>query len=255
MAESAPLTVVVPVYNEGANIARWWEEAHRFLPAGTRVRIVYDFDEDDTLPVARRLIAEGAPLALVRNAGSGVLAALLTGLGSVESGPVLVTMADLSDDPRTVPEMLEAYRRGADVVAGSRFVRGGRYLGGVWLKRELARWGGRSLRWLAGFPVADATNNFRLYDAAWARGVRVTSTSGFVLGFELTLRAWMEGREVAEIPCTWRDRSRGSSRFKLFRWLPLYARLWARAMLHGAARRLDPLRRLPRGAASDSPRR
>jgi dolichol-phosphate mannosyltransferase len=232
------LVVVVPVYNEGANLRAWWEEARPHLPAGTRVRIVYDFDEDDTLPVARQLAGEGAPIEPLRNASRGVLNAILTGLRSVEAGPVLVSMADLSDDLAVIPAMLSAYRAGADVVVASRYMAGGRQIGGPWLKGQLARWGGRSLKWLAGFPSSDATNSFRLYDAALVKRITIESAGGFEVGFEITLKAWMAGARIAEVPSTWRDRVAGESRFNLRKWLPLYARLWVRAMQHGLRQRL-----------------
>jgi dolichol-phosphate mannosyltransferase len=228
----APLTVVVPVYNEGENLRDWWKAAMPHLPQDAIVRVVYDFEEDSTLPVARALAAAGAPIDLLRNTGRGVLQALVTGLRSARSGPVLVSMADLSDDLAVVPRMIEAYRGGADVVVASRYMPGGKHIGGPWLKAQLSRWGGRSLAWIARFPVRDATNNFRLYDAALVNAMRVESTGGFEIAFELTLKAWIAGARIVEVPATWRDRVRGQSRFDLARWLPLYGRLWARAVAH-----------------------
>lgn len=238
MVGAPALTVVVPVYNEGANLRSWWEAARAHLPPDAAVRIVYDFEEDDTLPVAKALAAEGAPIQPLRNGARGVLAALLTGLRSVDQGPVLVSMADLSDDLAVVPAMLAAYRDGADVVVASRYMRGGRQIGGPWLKGQLSRWGGLSLKWLAGFPVSDATNSFRLYDAQIVKRLVLESTGGFEVGFEITAKAWMTGARVVEVPCTWRDRVAGKSRFDLRRWFPLYARLWARTLGHGLRRRL-----------------
>ncbi len=237
--ETAPLTVVVPVYNEGTNIARWWAEAKPHMPAGTSIRVVYDFEGDDTLPVVRDLERAGAPMSLLRNEGRGVLRAIVTGLRSAPAGPVLVSMADLSDDLSVVPRMLDAYRAGADLVIASRYVRGGRQLGGPWLKGQLARWGGRSLRWIAGFPASDATNSFRLYDSDLVRRTSIESIGGFEVGFEITLKAWMAGARIAEVPATWRDRTRGESRFDLKRWLPRYARLWLAALRFGLGRRMS----------------
>jgi dolichol-phosphate mannosyltransferase len=236
MTRLAPPTIVVPVYNEAANIRAWWKEAERHLPAGAEVRLIYDFEEDDTLPVATALIAEGAPLTLLRNTGRGVLAALLTGIRSVPMGPVLVSMADLSDDLAVIPAMLAAYRRGADVVVASRYMPGGRQIGGPFVKSLLSRWGGKSLHWLAGFPVSDATNSFRLYDAEWVQSLELESRGGFEVGFEITMKTWMAGRRIEEVPCTWRDRVAGKSRFDLAKWLPLYARLWARSVKYGLGR-------------------
>ncbi|MCW8137511.1 MAG: glycosyltransferase [Planctomycetota bacterium] len=233
---SAPLTVVVPVYNEGENFREWWRRAGPHLPPGTVVRPVYDMPDDDTLPVIEALRAEGAPIEPLRNEARGVLRALLNGLRSVERGPVLVSMADLSDDLSVVPRMLEAWRGGAAVVVASRYMPGGRHVGGPWLKKALSRLGGLSLH-LAGFPARDATNNFRLYDAAFVRSVEIESRAGFELALELTLKAWEAGREVVEVPTTWTDRVAGESRFALRKWLPHYARLWARGVRHGLSRR------------------
>jgi len=228
---------VVPVYNEGPNMRAWWEAAKAHLPAGSVVLVVYDFEEDNTLPVVRELQRDGAPLQMLRNAGKGVLGAMVTGLRGASSGPVVVSMADLSDDFRALAPMLAAWQAGADVVVASRYMRGGRQIGGPWLKGQLSRWGGRSLKWLAGFPVSDATNSYRLYDAGMLSGMRFESTGGFELAFEITLKAWIGGARIAEVPATWHDRVKGQSRFRLWSWLPRYARLWARAMAHGFAHR------------------
>jgi hypothetical protein len=184
-------------------------------------------------------------LSLLRNERRGVLGAIVTGLRSADAGPVLVSMADLSDDFAVLPRMLEEYRRGAKVVVASRYVRGGRQIGGPWLKGQLARWGGRSLRWLAGFPASDATNSYRLYDAALVRELVIESTGGFEVGFEITMKAWMAGAPIAEVPATWRDRTAGTSRFDLRRWLPRYGRLWAQGLWFGVGKRLG-LNRAPR---------
>jgi hypothetical protein len=229
----APLTVIVPVYNEGANIGSWYREASAHLPSGSRIRVVYDFEEDDTLPVVRELAASGAPFDTLKNQKKGVLGALTTGLRSVESGPIIVSMADLSDDLKIIPAMLQAWQNGAKVVVASRYVKGGRQIGGPWLKGQLSKWGGVSLNWIAGFPAHDATNSFRLYDASLLQTMEFESRGGFEIGFEITLKAWMRGAPIVEIPATWHDRVEGESRFNLRKWLPFYARLWWRALVFG----------------------
>lgn len=235
---SAPaLTVVVPVYNERENFRAWWAQARAHLPAGSVVRVVYDRDDDDTLPVVAEIAAGGGGVEALRNRGRGVYEALRTGLDSVAEGPALVSMADLCDDLALVPRMLDEYARGATVVVASRYMPGGQQLGGPWLKGRLARWGARALHDLAGFPVHDASNSFRLYDAGFVRGLALGEGQGFEIGMRITLEAWMAGRRVVEVPCTWRDRSHGESRFRLAKWLPLYGRLWARGMAFGLRQR------------------
>ena len=52
----------------------------------------------------------------------------------------------------------------------------------------------------------------------------IESTGGFELGIELTVKAHLLGLRVDEVPTTWRDRTAGTSRFRLWAWLPQYLR-------------------------------
>ena len=88
------------------------------------------------------------------------------------------------------------------MVVASRYMTGGRQIGGPWLKGRLSRWGGVTLHHLAGFPVHDATNSFRLYDGAWLQTVRFESTGGFEIGFEVTLKAWMADERMRSYEMT-----------------------------------------------------
>jgi dolichol-phosphate mannosyltransferase len=218
-----PLALIVPVYNEAENFPALVAEVERHIPPPYALYMVYDFEEDTTVPVARRLAASRPWLHLVKNGlGRGVVRALSAGFQAVGRGPALVVMADLSDDLSIVPELLSLYRRGFQVVCPSRYVRGGRQIGGPPLKRLLSRAAGLSLRYLAGFPTHDATNNFRLYDAALVNDLGIESTGGFELALELTAKAFRRGVKIAEVATTWRDRTAGESRFRLTRWLPKY---------------------------------
>jgi dolichol-phosphate mannosyltransferase len=231
-----PLTVVVPVRNEGANLRAWWDGASRHLPAGTRVLLVHDTPEDDTVPVARTLAAEGAPIELLRSREPGFPGAMLTGMLAAERGPVLVTMADLSDDLASLGPMLDEYRRGADVVIGSRFRPGGGLVGAPRVKALLARWGSAFLASAAGFPARDASNAFRLYDAALVHRLSIPAAAGFEVVLAVLVVAWEAGARIVEVPTTWRGRVEGHSHFRA-RWIPRYALLWGRALRHGVWRR------------------
>jgi dolichol-phosphate mannosyltransferase len=231
-AATGPLKLIVPVYNEAENFPALLAEVERHIPLPFVMNVVYDFDEDTTVPVAWRFAEDRPWLKLVKNRhGRGVVAAIRTGFEEVGRGPALVIMADLSDDLRVVPRMLELYRRGYRIVCPSRYMRGGRQLGGPRVKRLLSRTAGVSLRWMAGFPTHDATNNFRLYDAALVNELGIESTGGFELALELTAKAFRRGERIAEVPSTWRDRTAGTSRFRLMKWLPKYLYWYAYALL------------------------
>jgi hypothetical protein len=143
---------------------------------------------------------------------------------------VLITMGDGSDDPADIDPMYALARGGADVVAGSRYMRGGRQVGGPLLKRSMSRMAGLSLHWLGGLPIHDATSNFRLYSKRLLNQVTIESQGGFELGLELTVKAYRLGMKVAEVPTTWRDRTAGQSRFRLWQWLPRYLHWYWRGM-------------------------
>jgi glycosyltransferase involved in cell wall biosynthesis len=221
VTSAAPeLAIVLPVYNEGASV----ERVLRSLAAGVstphEIVVVYDFDADTTVPVVARLATEIPGLRGLRNdLGRGVLNA-----------------ADGSDEPEVVDAMVALARDGADVVAASRYMRGGRQVGGPALKRLMSRTAGLTLHWFAGVPTHDPTNNFKLYTRGFLESVTIESTAGFELALELTVKATIAGRCVAEVPTTWRDRTAGRSNFKLRKWLPHYLH-WYRVAFTRRSRR------------------
>lgn len=233
-ANPAELDFIMPVYNEGPNIARALEEIHRAVTLPKRVLIVYDFEADNTLPVVRELAPTYPDVELVRNTlGKGVLNAIRAGIAQATADVVIVTMADLSDDLSVVPSMVRLIRdEGYDIVCASRYMKGGKQIGGPWLKKQLSRLAGTSLYWLGGLPVHDATNAFRAYRREVLQSVPIESTGGFEYSLEITAKAHAAGKRITEVPSTWRDRSAGESRFQLRAWLPKYLKWYFYALRH-----------------------
>jgi glycosyltransferase involved in cell wall biosynthesis len=221
---STELSLVIPVYNEGANFPALWSAVTSQIRSRFRAFVVYDFDEDNTVPVLRQIISAGETrlVPVKNNVGRGVIGAIRTGFNLVESGPVLVIMADLSDDLAKVDRMVEYYRQGYQVVAGSRYMPGGRLLDAPPLKGAMSRIAGLTLHWLRGIPTHDATNAFKLYDSKVLKRMTIESTAGFELSLEITVKAFLAGYRIVELPTTWRGRTQGESRFKIWAWLPQY---------------------------------
>jgi hypothetical protein len=86
-----------------------------------------------------------------------------------------------------------------------------------------------SLHYFAGLPVRDATNNFRAYSRR-AVELPIEGQASFAIALELTLKAHWHGWRLAEVPTTWRDRTAGQSRFRLWAWLPHYLRWYFLAL-------------------------
>jgi dolichol-phosphate mannosyltransferase len=218
------LSIVIPVYNEGANFTQLWSEVSHGINTDFIAYVIYDFDGDNTVPVAQEILAQGERrLRIVKNQrGRGVVPAILTGFDVAEDGPVLVVMADLSDDLAQVDRMVKLYDQGYRIVVGSRYMKGGRLIGGPFFKQLLSRLAGVSLFWLRRFPTHDATNAFKIYDRAMVKSLNIESHGGFELNLELTVKAFLKGYRIVEVPSTWRDRTNGQSRFQLWKWLPHY---------------------------------
>jgi glycosyltransferase involved in cell wall biosynthesis len=225
------ISLVVPVFNEADNIVPFLRDVQAAVHEPHEILLVYDFAEDTTLPAVAAMQPPCRQVRLVHNTiGRGVLNALQAGFKASGGDVVIVMMADRSDEPMAVEPMAKLVRDGADVVAGSRYMRGGRQEGGPWLKRLLSRLAGVSLHYLAGLPVHDATNNFRAYSRRVVEQIPIEGEVSFALALELTLKAHWRGWKLAEVPTTWRDRTAGRSRFRLWAWMPHYLRWYLRAL-------------------------
>ena len=228
---SEGLTIVIPVYNEAASFPQLWSEIKANVHCEFRALVVYDFEEDNTVPVVTDVIRLGeSRLQLVKNeVRRGVVGAILTGFNQVSSGAVLVLMADLSDDLAQVDKMFVLYRAGNHLVVGSRYMKGGRLIGGPWFKQSLSRLAGVSLHYLRGLPTHDATNAFKIYDREMLKSFTIESTGGFELNLELTVKAYLAGYRIVEVPSVWHDRTAGESHFALWKWLPHYLKWYFHA--------------------------
>ena len=224
------LHIVTPVYNEGDNFPNLYNEVKSKVKVPHELIVVYDFDEDTTVPVAKKYQKKDESVVLHKNTrGRGVLHALVSGFDYVKDGPVLVIMGDVSDDLSIVDKMYEEYLNGAAVVCPSRFMKGGKTIGAPPFKRFLSWLAGTSLYWVRRFPVHDATNSFRLYDKAFIDSIDIESTAGFSVTMEITVKAFRKKRKIVELPTTWSDRMAGESNFKLWKWLPSYLRWYVYA--------------------------
>lgn len=229
------IVIIVPVYNEGENIRKTLAELDAKVTVDAETWLVYDRDDDTTLPPARELEGKTRiPFRLVKNKyGRGALNAIKTGLEDATGELVVVTMADLCDPPEVINAMVTAAKeKNADIVCASRYMKGGRQYGGPKFKGFLSHTAGLLLCWFARLPTHDPTNSFKLYRKSFLDSVTIESTGGFELGIELVVKARALKRTIVEVPTTWRDRVAGKSNFKLWKWLPNYLRWFFYAFAH-----------------------
>jgi len=234
------LSIIIPVYREGEAARPTLETVAQRAPEGSEILIVHDEPDDPTLPVVRDVAARHPGLHAVHNQlGRGPALAMRAGFAAAQGEAVCVTMADASDDPDDIGRMLDALTRGADVVAASRYMPGGEQRGGPRLKGALSRLAGVSLHVLAGLPTRDPTSAFKMYRRAMLERLTLESDRGFELALEITVKAFLAGYRITEIPTVWRDRTEGRSNFKLAQWLPRYLRWYTLCLGRGLWRGRD----------------
>jgi dolichol-phosphate mannosyltransferase len=223
---SAELDIVIPVYNEGRNIAATLAALASSLKTPARVLICYDSTDDDTLPVIRDNASSHAELAveLVRNRSSGAHAAVMTGFAASTAPYILMYPADDAINAPMLDRMVDLAKSGCDIVCASRFMPGGTMVGAPPLKAALIRAGNFTLHHLARLPTTDASNGFRMFSRRVIDGIAVESNQGFCYSIELLVKAHRLGWPIAELPVRWYEREHGQSRFRVIKWLPAYLR-------------------------------
>ena len=140
------LTVVVPVFKEGEAVDPVLRALTAAITAPHEILVVYDFDEDPTFPVIERLHEESPAIRGLRNdLGRGVLNAMKAGIEASRGELVLSRWPTDRTSRRWWTRMVALARDGADVVAASRYMKGGHQVGGPPLKRLMSRTAGLTL--------------------------------------------------------------------------------------------------------------
>jgi len=222
------VSIVIPVKNEGDVIITCLDRIVEGVTLPLEIIVVFDDDTDTTVPALEKYAAADARVLPTKNTyGAGPARAIRCGIDHARAHVAIVTMADGSDDTQQIDDLCKLVERGVVVAAASRYMSGGQQIGGPALKAFLSRLAGLSLFWFAGVGTRDATNSFKAYSTEFVRDVEIHSDSGFEIGIELVAKARRLRLPVAEVPTIWLERAKGTSNFKLLRWLLRYLR-WYR---------------------------
>jgi len=220
------LDIVIPVYNEGDNIAPTLRALAHNAKTPLRVLICYDREDDNTLPAiaAIRDTLRGMAIETVRNTGRGAHGAVLSGFAASTAPYAVVLPADDDYNAGMLDAMVAKAQSGCDIVCASRFMPGGGMHRCPWLKAVLVRAGNFTLYHLARLPTRDASNGFRLFSRRVIDRIAVESTRGFCYSIELLVKCHRLRWPVGEVPAQWYERAHGASRFQVIKWLPDYLR-------------------------------
>jgi dolichol-phosphate mannosyltransferase len=241
-----PLTVVVPTYNEVANLPSLVEALLQLSLPGLQLLIVDDASPDGTGRLADGLAAQlpGRLSVLHRTGKLGLGSAYLAGFRhALAAGSQAIAQmdADFSHSPSYLPAFLERLES-ADAVFGSRYVPGGKLderwgLGRVFL----SKFGNSYARILLGLKVRDTTGGFRLWrsEVLQAMPLDRIRSEGYVFQVEMAYLAQRLGFAITELPIYFEDRRIGQSKMSLRIQIEAALRVWLLPIVY---RSLRPIR-------------
>lgn len=209
------ITVALPTYNEAENLP---DIAPAILAHGYRLLIIDDGSPDGTGDIADRLAESDDRVAVLhRGEKKGLGSAYAAGFDrALESGAeIIVEMdADFSHDPADLPRLVAAIDDGADLAIGSRYVAGGSTPDWPLVRQAISKGGNLYVRLMLAVPTRDATAGFRAFRAAALARLpyREAEASGYGFQVEMAWRAHQLGLQIVEIPISFRDRVRGTSK-------------------------------------------
>jgi dolichol-phosphate mannosyltransferase len=209
--------IVTPTYNERSNLEAFVAAVRAVAPE-LDILVVDDASPDGTGELADAIARRDPKLSVMHRSGK-------LGLGSAyrqafERGLAqgyerfFEMDADLSHDPKYLPDFVRALDQGADVVIGSRNIPGGSVEGWGAGRHLLSKGGSLYSRAILGVPVRDLTSGYKAFSkrALEAIGLDHVRSNGYSFQIELTYRALRRGMKVVEVPIVFVDRRAGQSK-------------------------------------------
>lgn len=233
--QTPKLDIIIPVYYEQETVRGAIEQIEKNVKTPHRVLAIWQDKKDPSIQVLKELEDNISNLKLIQSLhGIGIIGAIKTGFKQSLAPIIVITVADLSDDPRTIDKMVKMINKGYDFVCASRYSKGGERIGGPFLKVFLSYLACKLLNLLTDIPSTDATYSFKCFRKSFIDTTQIESTGGFEICLELLLKAHEQGLKIGEVPTLWKEREKGKSKFtlgKLWQWLPQYLRWYYLALI------------------------
>jgi dolichol-phosphate mannosyltransferase len=222
---SAAVTVVLPTYNEAANLPVVVAELLGLPLPGLRILVADDNSPDGTGRIADELAAQHGPdrMTVVHRPGKqGLGRAYVDGMTrAIARGTEFVAQmdSDLSHAPRYLPQMLGTLlSAGADVVIGSRYVAGASLASEwSWRRRALSGFANYYVRALLRLGIRDVTAGFKIWRSSALEAIDVASirSNGYSFQVEMNYRTVRHGLKIVELPIHFADRREGQSKMNV----------------------------------------
>jgi len=209
------ISIVVPTYNESGNIENLLQAVSRTLEGyDYEIIIVDDNSPDGTARIVQELAAEDDRINLLLRSGKlGLGSAILDGFKIAKGNYFLMVDADLSHRPEDIKKLIDN-RKGADIVIGSRYIKGGKIVGWPMKRKLISRAATRLVKLFFNLSVKDPVSGFAIY-----RKEIFKHLDGRLqpIGYKLLLEILVKspGLTVNEIPITFINRKAGKSKLKI----------------------------------------
>ena len=226
------LSIVLPVYNEKESLSLMVKILNSSLDFENEIIVVYDNENDNSIPVAKKLQESFQNIKLVQNdLGKGVKFAIAAGIKNAKFENILITAVDEIFPIISIDKMLNMIvEENYDFVSGTRYKSGGKRLGGSLIGHLLSRLANKSFGILTNFPLSDLTTGIKMFKKEIFKKIQIdTAPVGWVFAFELSIKAYVSNYKVGEVPLISVDRLfGGSSTFQMNKWIKEYFKcyLW-----------------------------
>jgi len=210
-APAGLVSIVIPVYNESANLTALWQRLSAVLAniVDWEVIFVDDGSRDRSLEMLREIAANHAGVRVVELARNfGQHAAILAGFRECRGAVVVTLDADLQNPPEEIPRLLDAIAAGNDVVGGWRAERQDQAY-----RRVASRLHNRVTSLIVGVPMHDYGCMLRAYRRHIVDTViECDEKAAFIPALANSF-----AKRVSEIPVGHEERAGGQSKYNLLR--------------------------------------
>ena len=213
------LSIIVPCKNEEKIISRTFQKIRNKLAKKIKkfqIILIDDFSDDNTLKVLNKISNQNNNTTVLKNRTKGLGGAINLGIKFSRCKYVVIMMADLSDDPDDlIMYYNEISKNNLDAVFGSRFIRGSKLYDYPLKKLIYNRIFNIFVKFIFLSKYNDFTNAFKIYKRKILLDLRPLVSENFNIFLELPLKTIIRKKKFKIIPIKWKNRKKGSSKFKV----------------------------------------
>ena len=223
------VSIVIPVHNEQGNLPKLLNNLIKLNGAfkNFEIIVVDDNSSDKTGLIASHYSKKYKNIKVIhRSKGiNGMGAALKEGTKAAKGKYIVWIMGDNSDDFTTIPKLIEKLQNNYDVVVGSRYIKGGSRGDSDAFKAMLSASYTFVARLIFGIKVHDVTNGLRAFKKEIFNSLKL-ECNDFAISPEFSIKSYLKGYKLGEVPTVYVNRKAGQSKFKLIKMGIAYCKLF-----------------------------